>query len=483
MQQTVMIELDEIEPRKRQSRQAFDQEKLQELSDSIKEQGVLQPILVRRNGQQKYEIIAGERRYRASKMAGLTKIPAIVKEADDTGTMVDSFLENAQREDLTPAEKEDALIALWNTGSFKTPKDLDNKLGYATGYSGSIIEARAFREKNDVPTSITTTTIVSTKGLPELTRKRLLLKVSKDQGKFGQVRTVREIKSVLEGAPEKIADQLLDDRITVDDARKAVELYKSSDSNEFKPLASAIAEGKVDVVSAEKTLRIYEDLKQKGIPLNPEIIERDIEEVVRQTALDAVHEKQMTQTRLDVLSGRKKTIDFKHWAEGLEKDAPSVQWANWYKWNLIRGEKYDFFTTHYSQKDVETFGEILKTAGVKTLIDVRDTPFSQFRPEFNKESLAKAMKNKGIKYVHVPELGVPKEQRDKLAKSSDWKELGEWYKENVIPKLNDMLDGHQKIKDLDKPYAFMCVEKDPNSCHRHWIAEALERKGLKSQDL
>ncbi|HKW04549.1 MAG TPA: ParB/RepB/Spo0J family partition protein, partial [Nitrososphaerales archaeon] len=195
MQQTVMIELNEIEPRKKQSRQAFDQEKLQELSDSIKEQGVLQPILVRRNGQQKYEIIAGERRYRASKMAGLTKIPAIVKEADDTGTMVDSFLENAQREDLTPAEKEDALIALWKTGSFKTPKDLDKKLGYATGYSGSIIEARAFREKNDIPTSITTTTIVSTKGLPEITRKRLLLKVSKDQGKFGQVRTVREIKS------------------------------------------------------------------------------------------------------------------------------------------------------------------------------------------------------------------------------------------------------------------------------------------------
>jgi ParB family transcriptional regulator, chromosome partitioning protein len=357
MQQTVMLDLNEIEPRKKQNRQTFDQEKLQELSDSIKEQGVLQPILVRRKGRQKYEIIAGERRYRASRMAGLTKIPAIVKDSDETGTMVDSFLENAQREDLTPAEKEDALIALWKTRSFKTPKELDKKLGYANGYSGSIIEAREFREKHEIPSSITTTTIVSTKGLSEVTRKRLLLKVSKDEGKFGQVRTVREIKGIIEEAPEKIADRLLDNEIAIDDARKAVDLYNSTNNSELKPLATAIEEGKIDTVSAEKTLRIYDDLKNKGINLDPAMIKKDVEEVKRQTTLDTVHEKLMTQARLEVLSGRKKGVDMKivDTGDSFLREVGDVAWRiqSWGIPNLmvVGSERWKIATKYFQEID------------------------------------------------------------------------------------------------------------------------------------
>jgi len=92
------------------------------------------------------------------------------------------------------------------------------------------------------------------------------------------------------------------------------------------------------------------------------------------------------------------------------------------------------------------------------------------------------LRAKGINYVHYPQLGVPREQREQLAKTNNWKEFFKWYDENVIPKLDGILNGG-KLKELDKPYAFMRVEKDPNKCHRHRIALALEKEGLKSIDL
>ena len=196
MVDTVLLDLESIEPSKKQSRTNFDPERLQELANSIREQGVLQPILVAKKGNARYEIIAGERRFRACKMIGLTKIPAIVKDFDETASMIDSFLENAQREDLSPGEKENALIALWRTGKFSTPKDLDRALGYSSGYCAGIIEAREFREKHSIPPSITTTTIVSTRGLPDDLRHRIILKVMKDEGRFGQVRTAPVITAV-----------------------------------------------------------------------------------------------------------------------------------------------------------------------------------------------------------------------------------------------------------------------------------------------
>src|SRR5438093_1329345 len=131
MVETVLLDIDLVEPNRKQNRSIFDPDRLQELANSIKEQGVLQPILVRPIVAGRYEIIAGERRYRACKIVGLKHIPAIVKESDDTGSMVSAFLENAQREDLSPLEKENALISLWKTGRFPSPRDLDKALGYS----------------------------------------------------------------------------------------------------------------------------------------------------------------------------------------------------------------------------------------------------------------------------------------------------------------------------------------------------------------
>src|SRR5256712_8763804 len=224
---------------------------------------------------------------------------------------IGSFLENAQREDLSPAEKENALIALWRTGRFNASKDLDKALGYTSGYSGAIIEAREFRDKYNIPLALTTTTIISTKGLPEDIRQRLLLRVMKDEGKFGQVRTVRELKAVIDKAPPQIVKRIIDAMADVDEAKRVVELYLQAAQNEnLKPLASALAKGEVSSASGDQTIKLYSKLTQGGATLNAEIVARHLEEVKRATALNVVHEKLIEEARVEVLTGRKSAIEF-----------------------------------------------------------------------------------------------------------------------------------------------------------------------------
>ncbi|MBQ2688056.1 MAG: ParB/RepB/Spo0J family partition protein [Clostridia bacterium] len=101
----VVLGIDEITPNRSQPRTEFDAEALSELTESIRVHGVLQPILVRPLIAGGYQIVAGERRYRASLQAGLSEIPAIIRELDDKETMEIALIENLQRKDLTPVEE------------------------------------------------------------------------------------------------------------------------------------------------------------------------------------------------------------------------------------------------------------------------------------------------------------------------------------------------------------------------------------------
>jgi len=100
-----VLRITEIEPNRGQARKDFDSEALEELASSISQHGVIQPLVVRRKDNGFYEIIAGERRWRASKMAGLTQIPVIVKDIDDRSAAIMSLIENLQREDLNSVEE------------------------------------------------------------------------------------------------------------------------------------------------------------------------------------------------------------------------------------------------------------------------------------------------------------------------------------------------------------------------------------------
>lgn len=122
------IEIDKIKPNPNQPRKKFDPNSLIELRDSIIEQGLIQPILVEEIADESYIIIAGERRYRASKMAGLKTIPAIVRSFTDLQRMEVSLIENIQREDLNPVEEARAYSYLL-TQSGISQDELAKKVG------------------------------------------------------------------------------------------------------------------------------------------------------------------------------------------------------------------------------------------------------------------------------------------------------------------------------------------------------------------
>lgn len=102
---SVTLKISEIEPNRTQPRKEFDDKALSELAESISKHGLLQPLLVRPLTLGGYQIVAGERRYRACRMAGITEVPVIIRELGDTETMELALIENLQREDLTPLEE------------------------------------------------------------------------------------------------------------------------------------------------------------------------------------------------------------------------------------------------------------------------------------------------------------------------------------------------------------------------------------------
>lgn len=125
---TVTLRLSEIEPNRSQPRKEFDDEALSELAESIAQHGVLQPILVRPIFAGGYQIVAGERRWRAARMAGLMEVPVIIRDMDDAEFMQLALIENLQREDLTALEEAKGYKSLMDTHGF-TQEEISKTVG------------------------------------------------------------------------------------------------------------------------------------------------------------------------------------------------------------------------------------------------------------------------------------------------------------------------------------------------------------------
>ena len=136
-EEIVELEISELRPNPYQPRKIFDEEALKELASSIKEHGVFQPIIVKPSIKG-YEIIAGERRYRASKLAGKTTIPAIIREFSDEQMMEIALLENLQREDLSAIEEAYAYKSMIEKLNL-TQEELSNKVGKSRSHITNIL--------------------------------------------------------------------------------------------------------------------------------------------------------------------------------------------------------------------------------------------------------------------------------------------------------------------------------------------------------
>ena len=128
-----IIPVDRIDPNPQQPRLAFNEETLQELSASVKEHGILQPILVRPLEAGRYQLIAGERRWRASKLAGLDTIPALIEDIDDDTALEIAIIENLQREDISPLDEAAMYDRMVHEHGYSIRK-LADKLGKDKGY-------------------------------------------------------------------------------------------------------------------------------------------------------------------------------------------------------------------------------------------------------------------------------------------------------------------------------------------------------------
>ena len=137
MEEFKIIQIKDIQKNPYQPRKEFSEEKIQELAQSIKENGLIQPIIVRKSPVLGYEILAGERRYRASIAAGLSEIPVIIKQLSDQDMMLHSIIENLQRENLNPIEEAKAYQSLIDKGFTHT--EIAEKMGKSRPYITNLV--------------------------------------------------------------------------------------------------------------------------------------------------------------------------------------------------------------------------------------------------------------------------------------------------------------------------------------------------------
>lgn len=190
----ITLSINEVEPNREQPRKEFNESALSELSKSIEKNGVIQPILVRPVAGGAYQIVAGERRWRASRMAGLTEIPVVIREMSDEEAAVFALIENLQREDLNPVEEAQGIRSLIEEFGM-TQEEAADRVGKSR-------------------TAVTNT--LRLLKLPE----NILSMVAKGKITAGHARALISLED--EGKMLKIANAVIDNNLTVREVEKAV---------------------------------------------------------------------------------------------------------------------------------------------------------------------------------------------------------------------------------------------------------------------
>lgn len=234
------IELSSIRPNPYQPRRTFDEEALNELAASIKQNGVFQPIILRESSVKGFEIIAGERRFRASKLAGKETIPAIVREFDEETMMQVAVLENLQREDLTPLEEAEAYSMLMSNLKL-TQEEVAQRLGKSRPYIANYLRLL---------------------GLPEEVKKML----QDNDIAMGQARTLLGLKD--KDQIVKVAKKVMKENLTV---RQIEQLVTQMNQPKEKPASkekqkkpSYIRESEERLMDKFGTNVIINEKKNKG---------------------------------------------------------------------------------------------------------------------------------------------------------------------------------------------------------------------------
>jgi len=207
--QTVrFVDITKIKPSKWQPRKTFDQEKLQELANSVKQSGIIEPLIVTPVGDDMYEIVCGERRWRAAELAGLTQLPVIVKHLDEQQKRLLSLVENLQREDLNPVDEAEAYKSLIEEYNLT-----QEQLATLVGKDRSVV-ANTIRILN----------------LPQ----QVLDYIREGLISAGHARSLASLKD--ENVVLEIAEKIVQDKLTVRDVENTVQVLKSKKERKQKPV-------------------------------------------------------------------------------------------------------------------------------------------------------------------------------------------------------------------------------------------------------
>lgn len=197
------IPLSEIRPNPYQPRRTFDEDALNELAASIKQSGVFQPIILRESAAKGFEIIAGERRFRASKLAGKDTVPAIVREFDEETMMQVAVLENLQREDLSPLEEAEAYNMLMKNLKL-TQEEVAQRLGKSRPYIANYLRLLGLPEEVKKMLQTNAIAMGQARTLLGLKDKKQIIKVAKKVIKENlTVRQIEQLVSQMNESKEK----------------------------------------------------------------------------------------------------------------------------------------------------------------------------------------------------------------------------------------------------------------------------------------
>jgi len=268
-QEIIEIDTDKISTNPSQPRKEFDKKKLKELADSIAENGLINPIQVKEIEPEHYEIVCGERRFRAHKIANIKKIKAIVKEYDDDSQMIESLIENLHRSNLNSVEKENYVYKLWETGKYSSKIDLAKSLGKSSSYISGLLQAKEIRDDTHASPSIPSRVLIDM-SKSKLSDKNKMLK-QLEKGKIHSSE-IREISNTITKSPDDVKDALLENKITVKQAKNILNIHdkktrskiikahkeiKSIDNNIEKDVVAKIKPSKAKLIKSKELINDF----------------------------------------------------------------------------------------------------------------------------------------------------------------------------------------------------------------------------------
>ncbi len=452
----VELPINKINPSVFQPRELFTKDELEELAQSIKDHGLLNPIHVIKNGSDTYEIIAGERRWRAAQLVGLTKIQAFVKKVTLEEQRIQSLVENVHRTDLSMIEKGRGMMEVFKSrGITKSINEIISaihkydKVKYSGGVAPSDVQ-KIINICSEVNKSYRTirSWLESISANEEVIKEHI--ETPKDERVSDQV--VARVSTIKEPELQKKTYQKIkQDKMGSTQASKFISQIKKLDKNQREA-----------ILQTKSTIEVVGDRKT-GYAIN---VMEDEEQISNQILTTPVKREQKT----------KSTV--KH----IDKITRSQLYIEKNTWNVLKFvDQIKAYTIGTDGKHLEDMIDILNRLKKENqklnlvVVDARDTPYSRYKPEFNKSNLNNGLSEIGVDYIHMKKLGISKNLRKRLfSEEISEKELWDLYKNEIL--LEPLKQQVLNILKEDKTPIFLCTEISPIRCHRHIIADWLEKE-------